>query len=132
MLFSSGSHDSFDQEKTGAICVRYCLGHSDVLHMTPLQKAHYLTLTGLLEIIPEEESVSNDPTSLGHLRWMINECINELETYPIDKISRWIGFVQGVLTVKGILSTEGERNRTRPFFHEAYEAMGISIPRTKK
>ncbi len=100
--------------------------------MTPLQKAHYQTLEGLLEIIPTTEDDSSDPTSLSHLRWMIAECINEIETYPIDKISRWIGFVQGVLTMKGILDTKAERDRTRPFYHEAYKTMGIAIPQTKK
>lgn len=42
---------------------------------------------------------------------------NHVEDFIEDKANRWLGFVQGVLTVAGLLSVEDERNYTRPLFH---------------
>lgn len=39
---------------------------------------------------------------------------------PIDKISRWLGFLQADLIHKGIMTVDGERDFSRPLFHEAY------------
>lgn len=40
-----------------------------------------------------------------------------VEEFIEDKANRWLGFVQGILTVAGLLSVEDERNYTRPLFH---------------
>jgi len=45
-----------------------------------------------------------------------------------DKISRWLGFVQGVMTVYGWVTVEEERETTRPLFHKAYEDSGLLKP----
>ena len=63
-----------------------------------------------------------------NLVWMKQHCIDEIETLPIDKINRWIGFIQGALAAQGMLDVTKERDRTRPFFHEAYNELEIDIP----
>lgn len=82
--------------------------------------------------IPEhnDERYEGDRTSLANLRWMQARLMIEAGTMPIDKMNRWIGFIQGVLTVKGYLDADAERDRTRPIFHEAYAAAGLAIPQT--
>ncbi len=35
---------------------------------------------------------------------------------PIVKISRWLGYVQGVLIERGLTTVEAERDWTRPLF----------------
>lgn len=58
--------------------------------------------------------------SFSHLHWMCDECIHTLlttpEDFPVDKYSRWLGFIQGVVICKGYSSVEKERNITRPWF----------------
>lgn len=64
----------------------------------------------------------DDPTSLNHLLWMCNTMIKNLKTdpaYPIDKASRWLGFVQGILIAKKLTTVKDERNITRPWFKKA-------------
>lgn len=43
------------------------------------------------------------------------EHIHELSE---DKANRWLGFVQGVLTVADLIQVDSERDFTRPLFHE--------------
>jgi hypothetical protein len=61
---------------------------------------------------------------------MMNRCLEHLFVWPIDKISRWIGCVQGVMRCRGVLDFSAERDRTRPIFHKAYAATGQVIPET--
>ncbi len=91
-----------------------------------LRAALRAVLEGLQTMIPDNDG-DGSPTSFVNLRWMVNRCLTD-ETMPTDKVSRWIGFVQGVLAVHGLLDVDGERDRTRPLFHAAYKAMGLTIP----
>lgn len=53
--------------------------------------------------------------------------LKEIDTLPIDKLSRWIGYVQGYLIhVKKVTSVEIERDFSRPLFEEAYKTEGIT------
>ncbi len=99
---------------------------------SPIRSALFETIVGLSNIIktiPNESDTSK--TSIYNVRWMIEQLTEHLEDWPTDKISRWIGFIQGVGAVKGWLDVDKERNRTRPLFHKAYSEMGISIPLTQ-
>lgn len=43
----------------------------------------------------------------------------------------WIlGYVQGVMTARGAMNMDDERDRTRPIFHEAYRKAGLGVPPT--
>ncbi len=54
---------------------------------------------------------------LAHCRWMAQHQMKpETAHFSIDKKSRWLGFIQGVLIVYGITDIETERNITRPWF----------------
>jgi hypothetical protein len=99
---------------------------------TALQRALVLTINGLHDLIPDTDLVEEigDDVSCEHLHWMLNECLANVTVWPEDKTSRWIGYVQGVSTFRGFISTKAERDRTRPFFHEAYRNMGVTVPKT--
>lgn len=51
---------------------------------------------------------------------LCDEAIQNGHTYPMDKMHRWLGFVQGVLASRGVISIDGEREFTRPLFHKLY------------
>jgi hypothetical protein len=69
-------------------------------------------------------------TNKEHLIWMANESINHITEWPIDKLNRWLGFIQGVLAMQGLVSIVGEREFSRPLFHQAYVQDGVLIPNT--
>lgn len=96
----------------------------------PVRLAHRDTILDLFALIPETIPGSNERTSPENLRWMLHRCLEELDTFPVDKMGRWVGFVQGVLALSGHLDVDEERNRTRGRFHAAYEATGQVIPPT--
>lgn len=45
-----------------------------------------------------------------------------------DKVSRWLGFIQGIMTINGWITVEQERETTRPLFHQAYKEQGVKKP----
>lgn len=48
--------------------------------------------------------------------------------WPVDKLNRWFGFIQGVLFTVGLIDILEERDRTRPLFHAAYKLEGTPLP----
>lgn len=64
-----------------------------------------------------------------HLLWMCNELL--YNRYPIDKMNRWLGYIQSVLIMQNIFNVEDERNFSRPIFHIAYRTEGVTIPLSK-
>lgn len=65
-----------------------------------------------------------------HLRWMVNEALKHFMTWPIDKTSRWVGFIQAAMVLHGLTTVKAERDFSRPLFHAAYQRMGLSVPAT--
>lgn len=55
-------------------------------------------------------------TELGHLLWMCEHCIEHIDSMPVDKYSRWLGYIQGCLITHGLTTVQEERDRTRPWF----------------
>jgi hypothetical protein len=53
----------------------------------------------------------------GHLVRLCGEAMSNAHAYPFDKLSRWMGFVQGVLAAKGIIDVDEERELSRPLLH---------------
>lgn len=79
---------------------------------------------------PAAQSDLPEATDLVHLRWMCEQMRDLPESTPLDKASRWLGFVQGCLVMHGLISVSQERDFSRPLFHAAYRETGISIPET--
>ncbi len=91
--------------------------------------------TRYLQII-REASWSEETDSLpsevrcSHLTWMCDTALERLEDWPEDKLSRWLGYIQGVLTARGIIDVNEEREVSRPLFHAAYNSSDTPIPPT--
>lgn len=73
-------------------------------------------------------AVAPEGCSREHLLWMCDTAASQAATWPDDKTSRWLGFVQGVMTVQGLLTVAAEREFSRPLFHAAYAEQGLSSP----
>lgn len=59
---------------------------------------------------------NGDTTSHDHLLWMIEHCLKRIPAgMSVDKYSRWLGYIQGVLVCRKITTVENERNRIRPW-----------------
>lgn len=59
-----------------------------------------------------------DTTSFDHLLWMCEFCLKNVSDaggMSVDKFSRWMGYIQGVMVCKGLTTVEAERNTTRPW-----------------
>jgi hypothetical protein len=67
--------------------------------------------------------------SSGQLADLLRECMTT-EGWSVDELSQRLGFVQGAMAVWGLITVDGERDRTRPVFHAAYAARGQAIPPT--
>ena len=72
-----------------------------------------------------------EDTGLQHLANLCTVALAPQGAYPIDKLSRWLGFVQAVLTMRGLVTVQGERDFSRPLFHAAYRTIGFPIPETE-
>lgn len=94
-------------------------------YMTPIRLATCELVKRYIEIL------NNEPKSEINTR-LIKMCEtildNEVSMYD-DKVSRWLGFIQGVMFSQYLISIEDERNISRSLFYKAYEEMGISRPK---
>lgn len=80
----------------------------------------------LQEII--EKYSPNDTND--HLIKMTHTLLANIDNYPVDKTSRWIGFIQGVLYTDGLIDIKQERDFTRPLYHAVYTHSKQEIPAT--
>lgn len=85
-----------------------------------------------LGIQPVCGELEKDVLSLPHAMWMCETALKGLQAgEPLDKYSRWLGFVQAVLAHLAVITVAQERTSTRAAFHQAYLAMDIPIPPSK-
>lgn len=54
----------------------------------------------------------SDPLSDGHLLWMLDE----IPTLEETKQHRWLGFIQGVVTARGLATVQQQADATRGKF----------------
>jgi hypothetical protein len=74
--------------------------------------------------------VLEGPSSKKQLMDLIGVALEGIDTLPIDKLNRWLGFIQATVVFNGLTTVQKERDFSRPLFHAAYEADGIAIPET--
>jgi len=93
-------------------------------YMSPIRLASCELVKRYVEILKDE------PESEINVR-LIKMCETILDrkvSMYDDKISRWLGFIQGVMFSQYLISIEDERNISRALFYKAYEEMGLSKP----
>ena len=99
--------------------------------MSPLHEVNLQLFTRYLRILKriEPNTSPDDPTSIQYLLSMCETAIRHPEMY-IDKHSRWLGYIQGVLTMRGHINVQEERDFSRPLYQDAYRRMGLEQPKT--
>lgn len=91
----------------------------------------YKVIIGAYTATRAPDSLAEDPRlSLSNLLWMCDTGIAQGDSLPIDKISRWLGFIQGCLAMRGLILVDEEREVSRPLFHAAYRAQTGAVPET--
>lgn len=66
----------------------------------------------MLDTVPNANS--DLPTEDSHLAWMLTELSSD--EMSETKKHRWLGYIQGCMTMKGYLVVNEERDATRPVF----------------
>lgn len=106
-----------------------------VIDYAPAYPATVEVAKGLIPYIEKmpKDFAYGDDDSPEHLKWMVAEIVSNAGSteFPIDKLSRWLGYIQGILRAHRVLDTTAERDRTRPIFHSAYRIMGIQPPKKR-
>lgn len=64
------------------------------------------------------------------LKILVEKAILEIDNYPIDKLSRWLGFVQGYVIFSEQTTIDNERDFSRTLFHKAYKNENIDTPKS--
>ena len=62
------------------------------------------------------QQLASEPTAVAHLLWMLKQIIDG-NLSSDTKEHRWLGYVQGVLVSRSLLSVSEERDRTRGIFN---------------
>lgn len=65
---------------------------------------------------------------IKHVNLMLTAIIVNGDSWPMDKSSRWLGFIQAKLIQHNIITLDGERNDTRDIFHQIYQDNGVNVP----
>lgn len=96
---------------------------------TPIHQVNANLAKRYLEVLLNNKSQRDEPecTGVDHLIGMCRWIITHPDVF-IDKQSRWIGFIQGVMAMRGFVSVQEERCLTRPMFHKAYIEMDMVVP----
>jgi len=86
---------------------------------------HIILADRYLDILNKSEYKTDiKKVSKGHLVKLLLE-LKENKDISLDKASRFIGFIQGVLCAFGLIDVDTERNFTRPMFQEYYSEIDI-------
>lgn len=91
--------------------------------ITSIKDANLILIKRYKSIVSAFCQTSTRPKELG-----MCEALLENPDWPIDKVSRWIGFIQRGLIDAKMTSVDFERDFSRGLFHAAYKAEGIEIP----
>lgn len=100
----------------------------------PVLQASLILFTRYCDIIEQARLSGPDPfaqdarLSLENLAWLCTCAQREGAQLPVDKISRWLGFIQGCLAMRGLVDVDTERDVSRPLFHAAYREANQAPP----
>ena len=83
-----------------------------------------------IDILEKNIDVGYGKYSSKHLIEMLKTLNENKKEWSIDKTNRWLGFIQGVMTVYQLIDVDEEREFTRPLFHKYYKENNLAIPQT--
>ena len=59
--------------------------------------------------------------------YWLSYCETALTLTNSDKLSRWVGFLQGVLVSRNFITVDEERNFTRTIYKPIYNKLGLDL-----
>jgi hypothetical protein len=92
-----------------------------------LKKAYLELFKRYNTIAQENKDTIRDNQAHTIMQMGIN-AIGSPERFPAEKMSRWLGFIQGILFANGVITIDEERNISRPLIHRAYKNAGLNPP----
>lgn len=87
--------------------------HDDILVVNITLFKRYLTF------------IQENDYRIGNVRKLCEIAIEGEEPMTMDKQSRWLGYVQGVLFMGGLIDLEEERSISRNMYQAVYRKHGI-------
>ena len=67
----------------------------------------------VMKCVERYKEIANNSEGCQDLLKFLSEFNTQI---PLNKLNRWLGYVQGVLIERGFTDVETERNWTRPLF----------------
>jgi len=91
-------------------------------------KQAYAKLFKRYNTIAQENQDEIGSHSANKIMQMGITAISNPDRFPAEKMSRWLGFVQGILWQAGFINLKEERDFSRPLIHKAYKDAGLEVP----
>ena len=88
-----------------------------VTYQNDVNRVHYLMINRYLEIIEKSNMENKD--------YWIRYCNAALRLKNSDKLSRWVGFIQGVLYANKMITIAEERDFSRQHYKPVYNKYEI-------
>lgn len=84
---------------------------------------------GILEA-SDDYGFDIEETSREHLIKMCKTAVENIISFPTDKSSRWLWYIQWIMVCQKLIDVSEERDFSRTLFHKVYKDSGIDIPKT--
>ena len=81
-----------------------------------LERYFTICVESLPNVVLEIRPIEGDETNPVHLLWMLDQ-IQSNNEMSLTKKHRWLGYIQGVLVMKGEINVTDEREYTRNLFN---------------
>jgi hypothetical protein len=101
-------------------------------YINSIKNANVNIAAGLqYKIINSMNRLSDDAyEDIKHVNLMLTAIIVNGDEWPMDKSSRWLGFIQAKLVQHNIITLDEERKDTREIFHNIYREQGLDVPQS--
>ena len=96
--------------------------------MTPLIKAHQ-ELFRRYNHIAQNNKNKMPSEQVYRIHMMGIHAISHDDMY-LEKMSEWVGFIQGILYSNGIINIDKERKLSEKLLKDAYKEMKVPVPKT--
>lgn len=98
--------------------------------MSPLHRAACSLLERYLKVIKRihPNTSADDPCGIQAIEKICQDVLSDPMKYHVDRVCADLGFVQGVLGVRGHIDMKMEYHRRTTLFHEAYRELGLVPP----
>src|SRR3989338_7446710 len=85
-----------------------------VLEVIGVYRKYFETVGVSKENLPHDKLMGNGRSVLGHCHGMLDEMEKFVAEGRMDKVFRWLGFVQGCLWSAGYYDLQSLKNHNRP------------------